>query len=177
MKMSRKYLFWMNCLIKCLCFFNSTNLIFWFVYNYSIKYFFIDFHRFFKLRPTLSSYSQYCQCCACGWAVLRVTRVERSYWFFSNGVGDSTPIFFQYNYRQWNYYLLRLASLLGEVNNRVFGLYFFRIKSQPKKIVLTLSFFFSNLDKSFTLSNVLKVNFLRFPIERLEAKFLSAFLS
>ena len=146
-----------------------------------MKDFFVFSHCFvfvwLKFPTTLSGYSQYCLCCACGRAVLRVTRVERSYWFFSNGVGDSTPIFFQYNYRQWNYYLLRLASLLGEVNNRVFGLYFFRIKSQPKKIVLTLSFFFSNLDKSFTLSNVLKVNFLRFPIERLEAKFLSAFLS
>jgi len=70
-------------------------------------------------------------------------------------------------------YLLRLANLLGEVNNGLLGLYFFRdfksVKLNDLSYVLTLSFIFNNLAKSCTLSNVLKVNFLRFPIERLEA--------
>lgn len=36
--------------------------------------------------------------------------------------------------------------------------------------VLTLSFIFNNLAKSFTLSNVLKVNFLRFQSKDLKPK-------
>jgi hypothetical protein len=44
--------------------------------------------------------------------------------FFSKVVGDATPIFFNTIIFNETNYLLRLASLLDEVNNRVFGRYF-----------------------------------------------------
>jgi hypothetical protein len=53
--------------------------------------------------------------------------------FFSNVVGDPTPIFFNTIIFNETYYLLRLASLLGEVNNRVLGLYFFIVFKVSKK--------------------------------------------